>query len=114
MKKSEQIEINEKVKSMYEHFTKILENECTGTAESRRLRNCTAYVYRVGDFWALRSYSTTIAIIDTTTNTLYDFLRLVYGYTSTSSQHISKFNHDYCNHCVSPRGCTTVYTYRDV
>ena len=29
------------------------------------------------------------------TGICYDVLRLVYGYTSTSAQHIAKFRHDY-------------------
>lgn len=95
MKKSEQLAINAKVKDMVSLFAKTLANEGTGTGGVRRLRTCSAEVYKVGTFWALRSYNTTIAIIDAETDTLYDFLRLVYGYTSTSAQHIAKFRHDY-------------------
>lgn len=95
MKKSEQMAINAKVENMVSLFAKTLANEGTGTSGVRRLRTCSAEVYRVGTFWALRSYNTTIAIIDTETDTLYDFLRLVYGYTATSAQHISKFSKDY-------------------
>lgn len=111
MKKSEQIAINEKVKTMCSVFANTLATTGTGTGESRRLRTCSATVYKVGDFWALRSFNTTIAIIDTTTDTLYDFLRMVYGYTSTSSQHIAKFNIDYS---IAYCGCSHRYTYREV
>ena len=60
-----------------------------------RLRTCSAWVYQSENFRYLRSYNTIIACIDFRTGIGYDFLRLVYGYTSTSSQHISKFMHDY-------------------
>ena len=43
------------------------------------------------DIIILRSYQTVIAIYDKRENTVYDFLRAVYGYTSTSCQHIRKF-----------------------
>lgn len=111
MKKSEQMAINEEVRNMVSLFAKTLANEGTGTAEARRLRSCSAEVYKVGTFWALRSYRTTIAIIDTETDTLYDFLRLVYGYTATSAQHISKFGKDYGH---SKWGCSNIKTYRAV
>lgn len=38
----------------------------------------------------LISYDTLVAFIDFSGN-LYDVLRLVYGYTSTSAKHINKF-----------------------
>lgn len=60
-----------------------------------RLRKCTAWVYESENFYSLRSYNTTVACIDKRTKICYDFLRMVYGFTSTSSQHISKFWHDY-------------------
>lgn len=59
----------------------------------------------------LRSYKTIIAVIDHETDTLYDFLRYVYGYTATSAHHIAKFNHDYCN---GSWGCENRLTYREV
>lgn len=61
----------------------------------KRLRSCSATVYETENFYWLKSYGTIVAMIDKTTDTLYDFLRLVYGYTSTIAQHISKFYHDY-------------------
>ena len=91
MKKSEQIEINNKVKAVVEDFYKCEEY----TEGIGRLRNCTAFVFRQGKYIYLQSYNTIIAVIDTETDTLYDFLRLVYGYTSTSAQHIAKFAKDY-------------------
>ena len=43
------------------------------------------------DIVILRSYQTVIAIYDKRENTVYDFLRAVYGYTPTSCQQIRKF-----------------------
>ena len=62
-------------------------------------------------YYVLCSYCTIVAVIDTHTDTLYDFLRYVYGYTSTSAQHISKFNQDYG---MGKWGCTNRLTYREV
>lgn len=79
--------------------------------EWHRLRSCQAYVANIDNISVLRSYDTIIAVIDYTTDTLYDFLRYVYGYTATSSQHIAKFDHDYGNgYC----GCENCLTYREV
>ena len=91
MKKSEQMAINAKVQAVVEDFYKNEEH----TEEVGRLRSCSAYVMRQGKYYYLVSYRTIIAVIDTTTDTLYDFLRMVYCYTATSAQHIAKFRHDY-------------------
>lgn len=64
-------------------------------AKPTQLRRCSADVYETDNLYVLRSYSTIVAVIDKTTDTLYDFLRYVYGYTATSAQHIAKFKHDY-------------------
>lgn len=77
-----------------ENMHKML-NEFRWQEPCKRLRSCTAWVYQTENYYVLRSYNTVIACIDKNTNVLYDFLRLVYGYTSTSAQHISKFRHDY-------------------
>lgn len=109
MKKQEQLEINEKVLEMMYRT----ENEVKNVTETEwyRLRSCQAYVANIGNISVLCSYNTIIAIIDHTTDTLYDFLRYVYGYTATSAQHIAKFNHDYCN---GYWGCENRLTYREV
>ena len=60
-----------------------------------RLRTCSAYVYETEHYFILRSYNTFVAAVNKETGECYDFLRKVFGYTSTSSQHISKFWHDY-------------------
>ena len=74
-----------------------------------RLRSCTAWVYETDTYYILRSYNTMyVAIIDKRTRQCYDLLRYVYGYTSTSAQHVSKFWHDYGNTKIYR------YTYREI
>lgn len=77
----------------------------------KKLRSCRADVTETEHFFVLRSYCTVVAVIDKTSDTLYDVLRYVYGYTATSAQHISKFDHDYCR---GYWGCENVLTYRDI
>ena len=60
--------------------------------EVKRLRHCTATVYRYSDIIVLKSYSTIVAWYDIERGVL-----LVYNYYSpTTQQHICKFMHDYC------------------
>ena len=74
-----------------------------------RLRSCQAKVYESESFFILESYNTNfVAIIDKETKQCYDLLRYVYGYTSTSAQHVSKFWHDYGDNKIYR------YTYREV
>ena len=91
MKKHEQELINNEIMNALDEYN--ADTSC-GYNE-KRLRNCTAWVYEKGKYYYLRSYGTIIAFIDKETDTLYDVLRYVYGYTSTSAQHISKFAKDY-------------------
>lgn len=95
MKKEIQQQINEEVLTMIEKFNQYIEegHDCS----VKRLLTCSAYVKRYEDFDVLVSYQTQVAIIDKKTDTLYDFLRYVYGYTATSAKHISKFSHEYGN-----------------
>ena len=114
MTKNEQREINQQVLSAIEKFHAshyYLDN-------NRKLRSCSASVADAIDcetgevlYHVLTSYSTVIAIIDTQTDTLYDFLRYVYGYTATSAQHISKFDKDYGR---SMWGCANTLRYYPV
>ena len=113
MKKSEQLAINEKVLAI---LTDI--NRFCVTGDFKRLRSCSAEVAPVMDaetgelmYYVLRSYRTIVAAIDVSNDTLYDFLRYVYGYTATSAQHISKFGQDYG---MGKWGCTKRLTYREV
>lgn len=101
MKKAEQNRINEIVDTEYRKFEKEVQHR--GTQYIARLRSCSAEVWASDSYYILRSYNTIIAIIDANGN-LYDFLRMVYGYTPTSAQHISKFARDY--------GATKRYTFK--
>lgn len=105
MTKKEQQKIN----AMVDQFVERFNDESPEVIESKRLRSCQATVYVYEDFILLKSYRTIIAGIDRKTDTLYDFLRMVYGYTSTSAQHIAKFDHDYG---AGKWGCQVRYTWR--
>lgn len=96
MKKSEQEIINQKCvdalsKLSQENNGKYLMDRDFKT----RLYHCQAWIAETDSFLVLRSYDTIVALLDKRTGILYDVLRLVYGYTSTSSQHIAKFRR-YC------------------
>lgn len=107
MRKADQIKINEEVKKAWGAFVNDL-----GTFEkSEKLRSCSATVVTTDKYFILQSYNTVVAIIDRATDTLYDALRLVYGFTSTSAQHISKFEKDYC---AGMWGCSRSLRYYDV
>lgn len=64
----------------------------------KRLRSCRAHVYVSDKYYILQSYNTIIAGINRETGECFDFLRYVFGFTSTSSQHIAKFFSDYGTH----------------
>lgn len=113
MNKNEQAAINAQVLAI---LTDI--NRFCVTGDFKRLRYCSAEVAPVMDaetgvlmYYVLRSYRTIVAAIDVSNDTLYDFLRYVYGYTSTSAQHIAKFSKDYG---MGKWGCTNRLTYREV
>ena len=55
-----------------------------------KLYSCNAEIRGYMGILVLVSYGTPIAVY-TRDGSLYDCLRVVYGYTATSSQHISKF-----------------------
>ena len=96
MRKEEQKAINEKVLKAIEEFNTFAGSRYASyITGGKKLRNCSAVVFELERYYVLKSYSTIIAIIDKETDTLYDFLRYVYGYTATSAQHISKFDSDY-------------------
>lgn len=87
MRKSEQMEINKQVLEALEKYNSTNEE----ITNCERLDSCTAWVKETENYYILQSYSTNIAFIDKATNTMYDVLRYVYGYTATSAKHISKF-----------------------
>lgn len=104
MKKEDIRKENTCVKFAYDTFRKVTENE--HDIDSKRLRSCNAVVYENPYYYYLISYRTCVAFIEKNTGTMYDVLRLVYGYTATSAQHISKFARDY--------SATKILTYREV
>ena len=110
MKKSEQLAINAKVLEYMQAYNDWVDSRNV-FPRWERLRSCSAEVAKGGNWYVLRSYNTIVAAIDVRTDTLYDFLRYVYGYTATSAQHISKFNQDYG---MGKWGCTNRVTYRDI
>lgn len=97
MKKIEQIADNAIVEQYLDELN--AEVSVDGLEYIGRLRACNAYVYSTSHFLILRSYNTPVAAIYRRTLTaapvFIDFLRAVYGYTSTSAHHIAKFKHDY-------------------
>lgn len=109
MGKKLQIQANKEVLEAVDRYNEEMEH-CT-IGKGIRLRTCQAYVYETPSFYVLRSYNTVVAIIEKSTDICYDFLRAVYGYTSTSAQHISKFVHDYGR---GTYGCKERVTYYDV
>lgn len=113
---------NQKVNSLYDSLVNELNEKTSedfykypwfrsGKNFGKQLRSCQAYVLETENYYVLKSYDTIVAAIEKSTDTFFDFLRLVYGYTATSAQHISKFNHDYCR---GKWNCETVLTWRAV
>lgn len=102
MTKYEQKCVNLNIDGAFEKFKIALWSLDTTITNNEQLRSCSATVFDIVDnstgevlYHGLRSYNTIVAFIDVRTDTLYDVLRLVYGYTSTSAQHINKFACDY-------------------
>ena len=92
MKRAEQESINTMCVMAYET---AMEEYGESHTDWKRLRSCTADVCETENYYILRSYNTIVAVMDKAYDMLYDVLRLVYGYTATSAQHISKFDTDY-------------------
>ena len=105
MNKNQQQAMNDYVLKNYDVFRDTIATEFL---KWNRLRSCSAYVAETKDFFILKSYNTIVAFINKYSGQKFDFLRYVYGYTSTSAQHISKFFREYGDFRVN------VYTYREV
>lgn len=87
---------NHKVKTeMQRALTQLYNLNEKEPVKGKRLRNCTAWVFETEDYYILKSYETYVAVILKSADVMYDALRIVYGYTATSAQHIAKFAHDY-------------------
>lgn len=80
---------------MYQALKELETSNEKEPVKGKRLRSCTAMVFETEGFYILKSYDTYVACICKYNDTLYDALRIVYGYTATSAQHIAKFAHDY-------------------
>lgn len=94
MKRIEQYKINCEAYYIWEQaMDKFLPEY--GNIPPKKLRSCKALVYETSEYYILQSYNTPIACIVKSSQTLIDMLRLTYGYTATSAQHIAKFRHDY-------------------
>lgn len=112
MKREDQLKINEMVLKKYNDAMVELDEWMTRrNPYMARLRSCQAWVIETHNYYFLESYNTVVAFIDKRDDVLYDVLRLVYGYTSTSAQHIAKFSNDYSRSWVSE---TVRYTWREV
>lgn len=96
MKKYEQLMVNEEVKEVYNDLLSCIDH--FGSKKIGKLRSCNAVVYETYGYIYLESYGTKVACIGNADNICYDFLRLVYGYTATSAQHISKFCADFLSY----------------
>lgn len=106
-KRENQAFCNQICKEVYEDAM----SELNGVFDCKRLRTCNAVVYETEHYFILQSYRTPIAVIAKSTDSLYDVLRYVYGYTATSAQHISKFEKDYCR---GKWNCEMRLTFRDI
>lgn len=97
MKKHDQLMVNNDVEEAYNDLMQCIDHH--GSRKVARLRTSQAEVYETYGYTYLKSYNTIVAAIGHDDNICYDFLRMVYGYTATSAQHISKFMHDYYPYC---------------
>ena len=93
--KREQIERQIRMNERVVDFVNGFNNMNMEPKAVNRLGNCQAVVYVYNDCYILCSYRTLVAAIVKATGEEFDFLRLVYGYTATSAQHIAKFFADY-------------------
>lgn len=94
MKKNEKVKVNTYIENVVNDINALMRTSDT-PIKWVQLYHCTAETGAVGDWILLRSYSTIVAAYNFETDELFDFLRLVYGYTATSEHHIAKF-HSFC------------------
>ena len=81
---------NEDNKHYYRGIESILYYAFNNGKKRCKLYSCNAWIWEFHGILVLVSYDTPIAVYAYNWS-LYDCLRVVYGYTATSSQHISKF-----------------------
>ena len=85
---------NQLVEHAWEKAKKVWDNASKELYELERLDYCQAWTYQTSGYSFLVSYQTIVAFVDYNDN-MYDVLRLVYGYTSTSAKHIAKFRNKF-------------------
>lgn len=85
---------NQLVEQAWEKAKKVWANASKELDDVERLDYCKAWTYQTRGYSFLISYDTLVAFIDDKDN-MYDVLRLVYVYTSTSAKHIAKFRNKF-------------------
>lgn len=93
------------VENAWSKAKKVWNNATNRLDEFERLDYCQAMTYQTRGYSFLISYNTIVAFIDDSGN-MYDVLRLIYGYTSTSAKHIAKFRNKFRH--------VSEHTWRDV
>ena len=81
---------NEDNKRYYRGIESILYYAFNNGKKRCKLYSCNAWIWEFKGILVLVSYGTPIAVY-AYSSSFYDCLRVVYGYTATSAQHISKF-----------------------
>ena len=81
---------NEDAKRYYKGIESILYYAFNHGKRLCKLYSCNAEIWECAGILVLVSYDTPVAVYAYNWS-LYDCLRVVYGYTATSSQHIYKF-----------------------
>lgn len=97
--KEEKIEMQKRMNERTQLFYEWFEASHSSPIKFKRLRTCQAVVFEYEDCYILKSYHTLVAGIRKDTGEEFDFLRMVYGYSATSAQHIAKFFADYGQGC---------------
>ena len=87
---------NQLVEQAWQKAQKVWANGSKELDYVERIDYCQAWIYRTNGYSFLISYNTIVAFIDDSGN-MFDVLRLVYGYTTTSAKHISKFRNKFSN-----------------
>ena len=93
--KTEKMERQERMNERTQLFVEWFNAQHGTPIKCKRLRTSQAMVFEFDDCYILQSYHTIVAGIRKDTGEEFDFLRMVYGYTATSAQHIAKFFADY-------------------
>lgn len=92
MKKQEQLSINAEIELCMDKYNEVFYGIPDYKMPAKvRLNHCQAWTQDFEGFTVLWSYRSVVAVYDKSSDTLYDILRAVYGYTATSAKHIAKF-----------------------